>query len=422
MKDPNKNRAIVLAITQGGLTQREAAARFSVSTRWIHTLLTRWRKGGLEAVDPRSRAPKSHPNACPPETVATILELRKSLITQGLDAGPASIRNHLPGPNKPATATIWRILKRHNQITAQPQKRPRSSWKRFQASQPNEMWQSDFTHWRLKDGTDTEIISWLDDHSRMLLHISAHQRVTGPTVTTTFINTIEAFGLPTATLTDNAMVYTTRLARGKNGSHTQPNAFEQLLADLHIQQKNGKPNHPTTQGKIERLHQTLKRWLNAKQPAQTLEELNKQLTEFQTIYNTQRPHTAISRRTPHTAYHTTTKAQPTTTINYKTWRVRYDKVGPTGKVSLRHAGKLLHLGIGRAWAKQNVIILIHDNQTIIINPNKNEIIAHHTLNPKKGYQPKKTEQSTQTATQKPEPCTETSPEPCTETSTQKPEP
>lgn len=389
MTTSNKNRVIVLAVTEGGLTVAEAATRFNVSPRWIYTLLSRYKAGGLSAVDPRSRRPHTNPAATGPGMIAAILTERDNLIKDGLDAGAHSIWDRLPEQGRPSPATIWRILKLHNKITPQPQKRPRTSWHRFEAGAPNECWQSDFTHWPLADGTDTEIISWLDDHARFLLHISAYRRITGPIVIDTFTATMDIYGPPASTLTDNGMVYTARFARGNDGQPRQPNGFEQLLSDMGITQKNGAPGHPTTQGKIERFHQTLKQWLTAAGPAATLDELNEQVARFAHIYNTDRPHRAIGRRTPAEVYTATTKAEPTLEIGHTLWRLRYDTIDKDGKVSLRYAGKLRHLGIGRAHKHKHIILLIAGPDTITIDRTSGEILAEHTIDPNKNYQPKK---------------------------------
>ncbi|WP_231440929.1 integrase core domain-containing protein [Brevibacterium zhoupengii] len=389
MNDSNKNRSIILAITEGGLTQTQAAHRFDVTTRWIRTLLTRYKTGGLDAVDPQSKRPHTNPNATDKTTTTQVLALRDSLAAQGLDAGPESLWDRLPKTTRPSTATIWRILRRNNTITDQPQKRPRSSWHRFEAVAPNETWQSDFTHWPLADGTDTEILSWLDDHSRKLLHATAHTPVTGRIVIDTFVQTMDAYGPPASTLTDNGMVYTARFSRGNDGRPDQPNGFEQLLSDLSIKQKNGGPNKPTTQGKIERYHQTLKHWLRADGFVDTVEELNEQLTRFAHVYNTQRPHRAIGRRTPETAYEATTKAQPVIEVGSRIWRIRYDRVDAEGKISLRFAGRLRHLGIGRAYKRQRVLLLVHGRDTMVIDRSAGAIIAEHTIDTKKNYQPRK---------------------------------
>jgi len=135
----------------------------------------------LEAVDPRSRRPVSNPRAVSDEVIAALVILRQDLTAQGLDAGPLTLQWHLAQQRLPvpSTSTIRRILHHHGLITPQPRKRPRSSYHRFQAEQPNECWQSDFTHWTLADGTDIKILNWLDDHSRYLLSCIAYRRVGG---------------------------------------------------------------------------------------------------------------------------------------------------------------------------------------------------------------------------------------------------
>jgi transposase InsO family protein len=188
-----------------------------------------------------------------------VIELRVQLTAEGLDAGPVTIAWHLEqeGLRAPAPATISRILTRAGLISPQPRKRPRSSYVRFEMAQPNEMWQSDFIHWRLLDGADVEVLNWLDDHSRFLLSCTAHQPVSGDDVVTVFLDVVERYGAPASTLTDNGRVYTARFGGGRN-------AFEYLLPLLGVKQKNGRPGHPQTQGKIERFHQTLQRWLKAR--------------------------------------------------------------------------------------------------------------------------------------------------------------
>jgi hypothetical protein len=162
------------------------------------------------------------------------------------------------------------------------------------------------THWQLADGSDVEIISWLDDHSRFLLHISVHPNVTVKVVTDTLLATGHTHVLPASTLPDNGKIYTTRFARGNGG----PNRFEYLIDSLGIVQKNGSPGHPQTQGKIERFHQTLKKWLTARPDARNLKDLQVLLEAFQQVYNHERPHRAVGRRTPAGACEAPPKAHP----------------------------------------------------------------------------------------------------------------
>ncbi|MDX2376760.1 IS481 family transposase [Microbacterium sp. LRZ72] len=357
-----KNLVIVRAVRDQGLTHAEAAARFGVTRQWVHTLVTRYDAEGPAGVAPRSRAPRTHPATTPPTVRARVLDLRRELTKQGADAGPATIAWHLEhdGYRAPSTATIRRILHAEGLITPAPEKRPRSSYIRFEADLPNECWQADITHWHLASGTRVEILDFLDDHSRFLLDIRVAAAFTGPMVVTAMTELIAQYGAPTSTLTDNGLVFTTRLARFKGAR----GGFEKLLAAHGITQKNGRPGHPQTQGKIERFHQTLKRFLAARPLPDTTDDLQALLTEFQTWYNTRRPHRSVGRRTPHHAYTALPKATPTGPHRSE-WRSRTDKVDKDGKVTLRYAGKLRHLGIGKTHAGTAVLLLIHDRNGLI---------------------------------------------------------
>src|SRR5246127_4424 len=250
----SKARLVITAVVIEGRSQGEVARAYGVSQGWVSRLVARYRAEGEAAFEPRSRRPKSSPRAIPEATVGLIIKLRKELAGQGLDAGPQTIAWHLEHHHRirVSPATISRYLARHGLVVPEPSKRPRSSYIRFQADQPNECWQSDFTHYPLADGTATEILSWLDDHSRYALSVTAWNRVTGPVVLATFRAAIKRYGPPASTLTDNGMVFTTRFCGGKGGR----NSFEHELRHRGITQKNGRPNHPQTQGKAERFQQT----------------------------------------------------------------------------------------------------------------------------------------------------------------------
>ncbi|EHR48934.1 transposase [Saccharomonospora marina XMU15] len=381
-----KNLVIARAVREQGLTHAEAATRYGVTRQWVHTLLARYDTEGPAGLEPRSRAPKTRPGTTPPAVTERIIELRRELTAAGADAGPITIAWHLErdGHLAPSTSTIRRTLHTAGLITPAPNKRPRSSYIRFEADLPNECWQADITHWNLANGTRIEILDFLDDHARFLLQIHAATAFTGADVTTAMSHLISTYGPPYSTLTDNGLVFTTRLARHKGAR----GGFEKLLTAHGIIQKNGSPGHPQTQGKIERFHQTLKRWLTARRLPDTTEQLQTMLNEFRTWYNTARPHRSIGRRTPERAYTALPKATPTHTPQPE-WRTRTDRVDKNGKISLRYAGQLRHLGIGRAHIGTPVLILIHDRNTTVSNADTGQIIAEHTIDPTKHYQPKK---------------------------------
>ena len=311
----SKARLVITAVEIEGITQAEAARRYGVSKGWVSKLITRYRTEGSTAFEPRSRRPRNSPNATPQATVDLVLSLRKKLADAGHDAGAETIEWHLRHHHQTtlSKATIHRILTRHGTITPDPKKKPRSSYIRFAAEMPNETWQSDFTHYRLTQqdgtpGTDVEIITWLDDHSRYALHISAHARITAPIVRDTFGIAAGQHGYPASVLTDNGMVYTTRFAGGRGGR----NALENELRRLHITQKNSRPNHPTTCGKVERFQQTMKKWLRT-QPTQptTIDQLQALIERFRQDYNQRRPHRSLPHHAnPRNRLHHPTESHP----------------------------------------------------------------------------------------------------------------
>jgi transposase InsO family protein len=316
------------------------------------------------------------------------VRLRKELAERGLDAGPHTICWHLQHRHRitVSAATVSRYLARAGLVTPDPAKRPRSSYLRFAAELPNECWQSDFTHFRLAGGADTEIICWLDDHSRYVLHLSAHIRVTGPVVTGSFRAAVAGHGAPASTLTDNGTVYTARFAGG--GGRGGRNALEHELRLLGIRQKNGKPNHPQTQGKVERFWQTLKKWLAAQHQPADLAQLQARLDAFTAYYNTRRPHRSLPHRaTPATTYQGRPKAVPGQPRTASHDRIRTDRVDADGKLTLRYNGTLHHIGIGRTHARTRVLMLVHDLEVRVINAATGELLRELTLDPSRDYQP-----------------------------------
>jgi transposase len=216
------NRLLITCVVVENRPVRDVAAQYGVSESWLFELLARYRAEGQAAFEPRSRRPHRVPTTVAAETVDLILELREKLTATGLDAGPDTIKWHLEHHHSTVVsrATISRYLTRHGLVVPEPMKRPKSSYIRFAAAMPNETWQADFTHYRLtkadgRPGADSEILTWLDDCSRYALSITVHARVTGPIVLSTFRRTVAEHGIPASTLTDNGMVFTTRLSQGK---------------------------------------------------------------------------------------------------------------------------------------------------------------------------------------------------------------
>lgn len=388
----SKARLVITAVVVEKRPVAEVARDYGVSRSWLYELLARYKTEGAAAFEPRSRRPRTSPHATPPALRDLVLALRKQLTEAGHDAGAETISWHLSHQHNQtlSRSTINRILRAAGTVTPEPAKRPKSSYIRFQAEQPNETWQSDFTHYPLTD-TKTfprgvEIITWLDDHSRMVLHLSAHRTITAVIVAETFTIAAAQHGYPASTLTDNGMVYTTRFAGGRGGR----TRLEHELRRLAIVQKNSRPNHPGTCGKVERFQQTMKNWLRAQptQPA-TIADLQALLDRFAIEYNTTRPHRSLPHRTtPAAAYAARPKATPGSDRSTDTHdRVRADRISKAGNVTVRYNSRLHHIGIGRTYAGTYVLLLVEDLDIRVIHATTGELLRELTLDPNRDYQP-----------------------------------
>ena len=377
---------VITAVVVEGRSQSEVARSYGVSQPWISRLVARYRAEGDAAFEPRSRRPHTSPNRLAQSTIDVIIEVREKLSSKGLDNGPHTIAWHLAQHHglTVSAATISRHLHAAGLVLPAPKKRPKASYIRFAAHLPNQRWQADFTHWWLADNTHVEILCWIDDHSRYALSVTAHRRVTGPIVLAAFRKAIDAHGIPASTLTDNGMVFTTRLSGGKGGR----NGLEHELRRLSVVQINSTPHHPTTCGKVERFHQTLKKHLSTLPRAATLAELQTQINDFCDEYNHRRPHCSLPHRaTPATAYTARPKATPGERVDSH-HRVRTDRVDDTGSITLRLAGRLHHIGVGRTHARTHVLMLIADLDVRIINATTGELIRQLTIDPTRDYQPR----------------------------------
>jgi putative transposase len=284
---------------------RGAVTRFceanGVSRSQFYELRRRAQHEELPAVlAGRSRRPTRSPNAVSLEVEDLAVRLRKQLADDGWDCGPKSVQHQIRqlGVAAPSPATLARIFTRRGVVTPQPQKRPRSSWRRFTFPAPNGCWQLDATEWALLDGTEVAIFQVLDDHSRRVLASLAAPGETSDGALTVVRLALQRFGIPQLFLSDNgAALNPTR--RGRTGQ------LETYLRSLGVNPITASPNHPQTCGKNERVHQTLKRYLRARPRAATLGELQQQLDTFDQRYNHDRPHQALDGKTPVAAWEAT---------------------------------------------------------------------------------------------------------------------
>jgi len=360
---------------------RDVARATGRSKSWVQRQVVRCSAGGPDALALRKRGPRTSPIRTSAEVEDLVCRWRKHLADQGFDAGAATIRYHLAQSLEvvPTVRTVHRILVRRGFVSPQPHKRPRSSWIRFESDLPNECWQSDMTHWRLADETPVEVTNFIDDYSRAALSSVVRPVTTAADVSEQFFATAEVFGLPAEVLSDNGCIYTTIY----RGSHT---GLEVDLAALGITFKHGKPYHPTTQGKVERFHQTLKKWLRKQPGAATIADLQRQIDWFVTYYNETRPHTARGCPPMH-AWRSLDKAAPRldgVTLSPST-RVRRDRVDRSGAFTLRHNGRLHHVAIGRAHKGKRLLVLVADLDVRVLDID-GTMLRHFQLDPSVIYQ------------------------------------
>jgi transposase InsO family protein len=310
---------VIEAVLTEGRSKSAVASEYGLSRRWVITLVQRYLAEGPDGLKPRSRRPHRSPTQTPRQVEDEIVRLRKDLDKAGHEAGADTIRSLLlrKHGSAPATSTIWRILKDRGFVTPQPHKRPNSSYCRFSYEQPNELWQTDLTHWALADGTDVEIGNWLDDHSRYCLDSRARRVYKGPDVDRHYRRIADTEGDPAGVLTDNAAIYTGRFRRGGRVM------LELILNARGVRLIHSRGYHPQTCGKVERFHQTLKKHLATQPRAKTIAQLQRQLDAFREHYNHRRPHRALGRRTPAEAYTARPKAKPSPQpLIDPHWRVR----------------------------------------------------------------------------------------------------
>jgi transposase InsO family protein len=376
-------RYLVDAVVVEKRSCREVARAHGVSKSWVAKLVARHREGGYRAIEARSKAVHRVANRSSAETEDRIVRIRKELSEEGFDAGAQTIHYHLglSDPSPPSVSTIWRILKRRGFVTPQPHKRPKSSYVRFEAHLPNETWQSDVTFFELKDGTEVEILNFLDDFSRVCVASKVLAVTSAPDVVATLYDAGRAWGLPASVLTDNGCIYTAAYRHGYS-------AMESELFHLGIDYKHSRPYHPETCGKIERFHQTLKKFLRKQPRAETIAELQAQVDRFVAYYNEIRPHRAKGRKTPKSVFDSRAKARPIKREGSFTreLRVRHDKIDRHGVVTIRYKSRLHHIGMGRGLKGTRIILLVAGRNIRIITAD-GRLLRDFELDPSRDYQP-----------------------------------
>lgn len=263
-------------------------------------------EGPAAVLEPRSRRPKSSPTRLTEDLKAQAVAVRAALEASGLDHGPISVHEKMRTmglESVPSVASLARIFREAGVARLEPKKKPRSAWRRFVYPAPNACWQLDATEYVLTGGRKCVIFQLIDDHSRFAVASHVAWGETAKDAIVVFDKAVKAHGVPQRLLSDNGIA----LNPSRRGYVGQ---FVEHVSRLGVEAITGKPYKPTTQGKNERFHQTLFRYLDKQPLAESLEELQTQVDAFDDIYNNQRPHQGLlGRVTPATAWAATAKAE-----------------------------------------------------------------------------------------------------------------
>ncbi len=377
----DKGKFLIETHLRTGRPIGELAKAHDVSRGWLYKRLARYHRDGVAGLELRSRRPKTSPTRIADLYEDEIIRIRKELVDGGFDAGAETIHFHMatPGRTVPSPSTIWRVLKARGFVTPEPHKRPRSSWNRFVADFPNECWQADMTHVEVADGVVLEVLNIIDDHSRICIASVVFGITRAPDVVRTLHRAAETWGYPRSVLTDNGRIFTTPMGQSIG-------AMEAELLSLGIAINHGRPYHPQTQGKVERFHQTMKKYLAKQEPATTKKLLQGQLNRFVAYYNDERPHRALGRKTPRSAFEAREKVGPIgPRIETAGYRVCFGKIAKGGIITLRHQSKLHHIGVGRPYAGWRVVMLVAGLDVRILGLDGSPL-RQLTLDPKIDYQ------------------------------------
>lgn len=354
----------LLAITAGelpGVSVVSLCAELGISRKTFYEWRKRHDKEGPAGLEPRSRRPLSSPGQIPPWVEQRIVRLREQLpVDNGAQAIYFELRRAGVQP-LPHVRTIHRVLVRNGLVEPQPNKRPRSSWRRFEYHAPNACWQIDATQWELRSGRTVWIMDLLDDHSRYMPAAHAVPNDSVQAAWTAFCHAAAEIGPPAKVLSDNGMCFT----GGPNAEGA--GTFTTNLAALGIVKANSRPYHPQTCGKLERAHQTLKKWLRKQPPASSLAQLQQQLDQFRAYYNHHRPHRALHGATPAERFHATPAARPADTP------LDLPKP-PSLRITTRHVSRhgtlntnSVSVGLGVAWAGRDLTVVSYGTRVVILD-------------------------------------------------------
>jgi transposase InsO family protein len=283
----------VLAVVQDGWKIVEVARRLGVSRQSVHAWIDRYQREGLVSLADHSHRPRSCPHQIQAEIEALICEIRR----QHPGWGPVRIEHELGRAGiepRPSLSSIYRCLKRHQLIELRRRRKRRDEYRRWERERPMQLWQMDVMGGVfLDDGTELKVVTGVDDHSRFCVAAGLVRRATSKAVCEVLARSLRTFGIPDEILTDNGKVFT-----GRFGPHPVEVMFDRICRENGISHRHTGVRSPTTTGKIERFHQTLRKEFLLDRTFRSLRAAQGALDAWVTDYNTKRPHQALEMATP----------------------------------------------------------------------------------------------------------------------------
>jgi len=283
----------VLAVVQDGWRVVEVARRLGVSRQSVHNWIARYEQGGLAALTDRSHRPSSCPHQISAELEALICELRR----EHPGWGPRRIEHQLARAGEeplPSRSAIYRCLRRHGLIELRRRRKRREEFRRWERERPMQLWQMDVMGGvMLQDATELKVVTGVDDHSRFCIAAGLVTRATSKAVCAVLSTALRRYGIPDEILTDNGKVFT-----GRFGPQPVEVLFDRICRENGISHRHTAVRSPTTTGKIERFHQSLRREFLADRAFASLEAAQAELDAWVEDYNTNRPHQALEMATP----------------------------------------------------------------------------------------------------------------------------
>jgi transposase InsO family protein len=295
-KEPSKVEQrydAVVAVIRDGMRVTEVAEKFGVHRDTVYVWLARYETDGLDGLAERSHRPHRSPAQMAATIEARVLELRRL----HPHWGPMSIRHRLGREDVepvPSVSGVYRALLRAGLIEPQARRKRLPAYRRWERGRPMELWQMDVVGGvLLVDGTEAKILTGVDDHSRFCVCAGVMRRATTRPVCGHFVEALGLHGIPEEVLTDNGKVFT-----GRFGLRPSEVLFDKICRENGIAHRLTAPRSPTTTGKIERFHRTLRTEFLTGRVFDSLEAAQAELAEWVRSYNTERPHQSLKMQTP----------------------------------------------------------------------------------------------------------------------------